>query len=109
MTRDEMVDAAEYCLKRDGYALCPCCNHDWSMGHANGCGWCSKEDRAVVVDLVLAALSTPAPVAAPPADLVAIVRDVVKVWTGNTTWNDRMAAIKRLAAFPLPEVPDGKA
>jgi hypothetical protein len=54
------------------------------------------------IDALLTTTGGVAP--APPDDLVAVVRDVVKVWTDNTTWNKRMAAIKRLAAFPLPEV-----
>jgi hypothetical protein len=82
-----------------------------------------KEDARAYCEQLVALLSTPAPVAAPPADLVAILRKAQDfVALANTVWTEdsdgrwaakladkRMAVLaEEIAAFPLPEVPYGR-
>lgn len=89
MTRDESHDdwreralRAEAALERHGYRRCdtPACNcHSYHGGHLaarldeihQALDDAGIPSGGTVLSRVLAALSTPAPVAAPPADLVA--------------------------------------
>ena len=108
MTRDEAVSELVALRHRRGlYALCVE-NPKPDRQHAS-------YDEGILSQ-VLAALSTPAPVAATPADLVAIVREyqtLRKFYSQQAAGWDQaekcLAEMERLEAallaFPLPEVP----